>query len=74
LETYGDQVRTAPLDVADEEAAYAAVQVAVEAFGRLDVVVNNASYDDITPFEQVSSERFKAADRPTGGDRRHRPG
>jgi NAD(P)-dependent dehydrogenase (short-subunit alcohol dehydrogenase family) len=28
--------------VADEDAAYAALQVAVDAFGRLDVVVNNA--------------------------------
>ena len=60
VEKYGDQVRTAPLDVADEEAAYAAVQVAVDAFGRLDVVVNNAGYGDIAPFEQVSSKRFKA--------------
>ena len=57
---YGDQVRTAPLDVADEEAAKAAVQVAVAAFGRLDVVVNNAGYGDFSPFEQLSSERFKA--------------
>ena len=57
---YGDHVRTAPLDVADEQAAYAAVQVAVDAFGRLDVVVNNAGYGDIAPFEQVSAERFKA--------------
>jgi NAD(P)-dependent dehydrogenase (short-subunit alcohol dehydrogenase family) len=57
---YGDQVRTAPLDVADEKAAIAAVQAAVEAFGRLDVVVNNAGYGDFAPFEQVSSERFKA--------------
>ena len=30
------------------------------AFGRLDVVVNNAGYGDIAPFEQLSSERFKA--------------
>src|SRR5215468_478342 len=60
LEKYGDQVRTAPLDVADEAVAKAAVQVAVEAFGRLDVVVNNAGYGDIAPFEQLSSERFKA--------------
>ena len=60
VEKYGDQVRTAPLDVADEDAAYAVVQVAVDAFGRLDVVVNNAGYGDIAPFEQVSSERFKA--------------
>src|SRR5438132_13190556 len=57
---YGHQVCTAPLDVADEGAAYAAVQVAVDAFGRLDVLVNNAGYGDIAPFEQLSSERFKA--------------
>jgi NAD(P)-dependent dehydrogenase (short-subunit alcohol dehydrogenase family) len=57
---YGDQVRAAPLDVADQDAAYAAIQVAVDAFGRLDVVVNNAGYGDAAPFEQLSSERFKA--------------
>lgn len=60
VQKYGDQVRTAPLDVADEMAAQAAVHVAVEQFGRLDVVVNNAGYGDIAPFEQLSSERFKA--------------
>jgi NADP-dependent 3-hydroxy acid dehydrogenase YdfG len=35
VQEYGNQVHTAPLDVADEGAAYAAVQVAVDAFGRL---------------------------------------
>ena len=59
-EKYGDQVRTAPLDVVDEKAAQASVQTAVHAFGRLDVVVNNAGYGDIAPFEQLTSERFKA--------------
>jgi NAD(P)-dependent dehydrogenase (short-subunit alcohol dehydrogenase family) len=59
VEKYGDQVRTAPLDVVDEDAAYAAVQAAVDAFGRLDVVVNNAGYGDVAPFEQLSSERFE---------------
>jgi NAD(P)-dependent dehydrogenase (short-subunit alcohol dehydrogenase family) len=57
---YPDLVRPAALDVADEAAAHAAVKVAVDAFGRLDVVVNNAGYGDVSPFEQLSSERFKA--------------
>src|SRR5271163_2219069 len=60
VKRHGDQIRTAPLDVADEKAAYDAVRVAEDAFGRLDVVVNNAGYGDIAPFEQLSSERFKA--------------
>ena len=60
VKKYGDQIRTAPLDVTDEQEAYAAVQAAVDAFGRLDVVVNNAGYADIAPFEQLSAERFKA--------------
>jgi NADP-dependent 3-hydroxy acid dehydrogenase YdfG len=42
VEKYDDQIRTVALDVVDEQAAKAAVQVAVEAFGRLAVVVNNA--------------------------------
>src|SRR5579862_3788619 len=60
VKKYGDKVRTASLDVADETAANAAVQAAVDAFGRLDVVVNNAGYGDIAPFEQLSPDRFKA--------------
>jgi NAD(P)-dependent dehydrogenase (short-subunit alcohol dehydrogenase family) len=60
VKKYGDQVRTASLDVADEKAALDAVQVAVKEFGRLDVVVNNAGFGDIAPFEQLSPERFKA--------------
>jgi NAD(P)-dependent dehydrogenase (short-subunit alcohol dehydrogenase family) len=60
VEQYGDLVRTAALDVADEKAAHQAVEVAVGEFERLDVVVNNAGYGDIAPFEQLSPERFKA--------------
>ena len=60
VKKYGGRVRAVPLDVTDESAAQAAVQTAVAAFGRLDVVVNNAGYGDIAPFEQLSAERFKA--------------
>lgn len=60
VKKHGDQVRAAALDVADESAAQAAVHMAVAAFGRLDVVVNNAGYGDIAPFEQLSPERFKS--------------
>jgi len=57
---FGERARAVSLDVADESAAQAAVQVALDAFGRLDVVVNNAGFGDIAPFEQLSAERFKA--------------
>jgi NAD(P)-dependent dehydrogenase (short-subunit alcohol dehydrogenase family) len=60
VDRYGKHVFTAPLDVADETAAKTAVTRAVDVFGRLDVLVNNAGYGDTAPFEQVSSERFRA--------------
>src|SRR5258708_27429801 len=60
VEQFGERVRAVALDVADESASQAAVQVALDAFGRLDVVVNNAGFGDIAPFEQLSAERFKA--------------
>lgn len=57
---FGERVRAVELDVADEGAAYLAVRTVVKSFDRLDVVVNNAGYGDIGPFEQLSSERFRA--------------
>src|SRR5258708_9551019 len=60
VKKFGNQVRTAALDVADEAAAQAAVQKAMDAWGRLDVVVNNAGYGGMAPFEPITSQRFKA--------------
>ena len=60
VQRYGDRVRTATLDVRDAPAARDAVKAAFDAFGRLDVVVNNAGYGQIAPFEQMSEEDFRA--------------
>jgi NAD(P)-dependent dehydrogenase (short-subunit alcohol dehydrogenase family) len=45
--------------VTNEEEGKAAVAAAVRAFGRLDVLINNAGYGDARPFEQVPSDEFR---------------
>jgi NAD(P)-dependent dehydrogenase (short-subunit alcohol dehydrogenase family) len=57
---YGDRVRTVALDVTDPAAARAAVRAAVDAFGTLDVVVNNAGYANSAPIEEMADDDFRA--------------
>src|SRR5712692_7246878 len=56
----GDQVRAVALDVTDARAASNAIQAAVDAFGRLDVLVNNAGYGDVASIEDTSLADFRA--------------
>jgi NAD(P)-dependent dehydrogenase (short-subunit alcohol dehydrogenase family) len=56
---YGEHVLTCALDVTDSAAANRAINAAINTFGSLDVVVNNAGYADSAPIEEMSEESFR---------------
>jgi NAD(P)-dependent dehydrogenase (short-subunit alcohol dehydrogenase family) len=56
---HGDRVRTIAHDVAVPAQASAAVEAALDAFGRIDVVVNNAGYADLASVEEMSEQSFR---------------
>lgn len=58
-ERFGEKMRIARLDVTDEVAAQNAVDLAVTAFGGVDVVVNNAGYGELGSVEDTSLKSFR---------------
>jgi NAD(P)-dependent dehydrogenase (short-subunit alcohol dehydrogenase family) len=60
VERYGEQVRAVALDVTDTEQVKSVINATIEAFGRLDVVVNNAGYGNISSIEETTEEDMRA--------------
>jgi citronellol/citronellal dehydrogenase len=58
IEGAGGRALPLAVDVRDEQAVKGAVAAAVAAFGRLDIVVNNASAISLTPTAQTEMSRF----------------
>ena len=56
---YGDRILPLALDVTDPAAAAAAVATGTEAFGRIDVVVNNAGYANLAAVEDITLDDFR---------------
>jgi NAD(P)-dependent dehydrogenase (short-subunit alcohol dehydrogenase family) len=59
VQKYGERVRAVALDVTDAAAAQAAVQTAIDEFGGLDAVVNNAGYANSGPIEEMPDDDFR---------------
>lgn len=60
LEALGISARAVECDVRSEAAVHAAVEAVTEAFGRLDLLVNNAAVFASTPLDRITMEEWDA--------------
>lgn len=60
VERFGDAILPIALDVTDRAADFAAVKLAHDHFGRLDVVVNNAGYGHFGFIEEITEDEARA--------------
>jgi NAD(P)-dependent dehydrogenase (short-subunit alcohol dehydrogenase family) len=59
VEEFGTQVLPLALDVTDAAAAATSLAATRDAFGRVDVVVNNAGYANLAPIETTAEDDFR---------------
>jgi NAD(P)-dependent dehydrogenase (short-subunit alcohol dehydrogenase family) len=59
VEEYGDAVLPIELDVTDRDQVFTAVKTAHDAFGRLDVVINNAGYGLFGTVEEITEQQLR---------------
>lgn len=57
-ETLGVDAHAVRLDLRDEENVHGAVEEAIDVFGEIDIVINNASAIQLAPVEELPADRF----------------
>lgn len=68
IEASGGEAITVAADVSKQDQVFAAVDKVVAAYGRLDVMVNNAGLGPVTPIEEITPEIYhKVFDINVGG-------
>lgn len=59
LKQQGFEALAAPCDVTNEEAFKKGIELAHETFGRIDILINNAGLQFVSPIEEFPTEKFE---------------